>query len=196
MVWDPTTAALLGAVISGVVAIVAVVVQQRFESRRTDSTWLRTQESDRRSRLREWNLRRIEETRNQLIDLIDEFSDAIKGPRWIPRLGRGRTRRQLLANAALVGDVDAIQTTAHAIAGILGKVPSGRIHRAYWAISWPFDAADRAALEEARGALLNALERQQENVLRDSTLHVLSVADIQAAIDRSGLQAELDRLGL
>jgi hypothetical protein len=196
MVWDPTTAALIGAGISAVVAIVAVVVQQLFETRRTESTWRRMQEGDRGSRLRDWNVRRIEATRDQLIDLLDEFSDTIKGPRWIPRLSRGKTRKQLLANAALVGDVDAIEATAHAIGGILRKVPSGRLRRAYWAIEWPFDATDRAALEVARGSLLNALERQQENVLNDAELRVLSVGDIQAAIQRSGLQAELDRLGL
>lgn len=196
MGWDPTTAALLSAGITAVVALLAVVVQQRFETHRTELIWRRSQESDQGERLRDWNVRRVEETRDQLIDLLDEFGEAIKGPNWIPHRKEGRTRKRLLANAALVGDVDAIEATARAIGGVLRKVPSGRLRRAYWSFAWPFDATDRAALEEARGSLLNALERQQENVLKDAELPVLTVEEIQDAIDRSGMQVELDRLGL
>jgi hypothetical protein len=166
-------ATAVGIVLTPLVAAGIAILATRLEARRGD-------ERARRERLRDWNVRRIEQTRTQLAGLLDGLLDLVSGSATSQTVVamNEKSRDYLLASFSLVGDVAAIRQALEIAAALMDKMPPpGPLRRVRtglrMTLSSPFTASDRAAIDEARAALVQALNTQQERALRDEDIIVV-----------------------
>lgn len=131
------------------------------------------------TRVREWNIRRVEDTRAQLAAIADGFLALMEKDLDTGKAHFARMNLPLLANARLVGDLDALAVLARAVVTTASVVEGHPLLRAIrLAVTNPFRDEHRAAMRDARAAILNALERQQERALRDQPLLELTPEEV------------------
>jgi hypothetical protein len=131
-------------------------------------------------RVRDHNLRRINETRMQLVSMLDGIAAALDKDSGKAQRLLAQADDQLFANARLVGDVEALAAAAEALVRIQLPVREHPVAVAVQlAVSNPWSQEDRDALRDARTKVLSALEQQQERALRDEPLVVLSTEQIR-----------------
>lgn len=194
---DATVTALLVGLAGVGGTLFGVFLQYLLDGKRRleERTWL--DERDTRARVREWNITRIEETRRQLIAFNDGFAAILDRDNRRATALVEQTRGYLLANAALLGEMDAVKAQIGALTGIMEKIPAGWLRtRMTLALAWPFDKSDRERLDQARLLMLTALERQQDRALRDQPLVLLEPDDMKRELDIAGVEAEMERLSL
>jgi hypothetical protein len=180
--------ALVGVAITAASGIVGAIVGARIAAAAVAREGHRQRDDVAATRVREWNIRRLEETRTQLASIADGFlalMDNKDGPTSKAHLQRANT--MLFANARLVGDRAALAAMAAAVVGATSALPANRIYRALLvAATNPFTDEQRAAMRDARSLVLAALDRQHELALRDQPILELSSAEI-ASIPALGL---------
>ena len=190
---DLGVATLLVGVAAAVGAVASLIVQAVLEGRRRADERRFQKSLARDARIREWNVRRIEETRIQLTGMLDGFLYILDREPNRARKKIEETRRNLLANAALVGDIAAIRSSATAVAQIVARIPGSRLQQMVtMTFAWPFTQVHRDALDSARSEVLRALERQEERVLADEPPLLLDPELINEAL--TGLEEQLSRL--
>lgn len=190
MNWSDPTAfvAIVGLIATAITAaagIVGAVVGARIAAGAVAREGSRQREDAAAARVRDWNLRRIEETRVQLAAIADGFlalmdnkdADSSKA-----HLKRANT--MLVANARLVGDREALASMAKAVAAATSALPANRIYRTLLvAATNPFTDQQRAAMRDARSLVLAALDRQQEVALRDQPIKELSADEVASIVE-------------
>jgi len=146
------------------------------------------------ARIRAWNVRRIEQTRQQLVALTDGFLALMDKDLARATALLRRQHEPPLANARLLGDVEALRMAAAAVARTQGVLQGNPILRnLQLAAINPFTDEDRAAMFGARAGILNALERQQERVLRDEPLVELTAEQILAIPELAAADGAIQR---
>lgn len=194
-----------GVVIAGLIGLVGVVVAAiagyrgailgaRIAARATTEVGEAARRESATQRVRDWNTRRIEDTRLQLVAVTDGFLALMDGDRdKAVRLISGM-RDPLLANARLVGDAEALGSLAAAVVRVQ-RVLGGNwvLRNLRLAATNPFGPADRDAMWAARNGILSALERQQMHAILDEPLVELTADEILAIPELANADATVTR---
>jgi hypothetical protein len=164
---DPT---VQGAIIAGVISLAGVVLAAiagvagavagaRIGAGAMRAEGERQRQAEAARRLREWNLLRIEHTRTQLVSIADGFVAIMDEDLRRARAHLAAADTVLLANARLVGDVEALSSMARAVVDTMSALPSNAVVRLFRLVATnPFDDGQRNAMRSARAELLTALE--------------------------------------
>lgn len=176
---------LIATVVTGAAGIAGAIVGARIAARAVTHEGARQREEAAASRIREWNVRRIEETRAQLAAIADGFlalMDYKDGDASKAHLSHANT--MLVANARLVGDLNALKAMAAAVAAATSALPANPIYRTLLVVATnPFNDQQRAAMRDARSLVLAALDRQQERALRDQPIKELSSEEVASIVE-------------
>jgi hypothetical protein len=172
--YDEQLMEFLLVVAGGLVSLVTALALSIFQ-RRLDEA------GHRADRIREYNLQRIDDTRRQLIGMLDGIAAALDKDTDRSRRLLEAANDQLFANARLVGDLDALTSAAHALVLIQEPIAEGKVRKAVQlAFTNPWNDRHRDALHAARSSILSALDLQHERVLKDQELRVLTVEEIRS----------------
>ncbi len=181
---------VVGVVIAGAAGVIGAIAGARIGAAAMIREGERLRRDAATSRIREWSVRRIEDTRTQLVAVTDGFLALMEKDVSLAQQHFKRMNQPLLANARLVGDVESLTATARAIVSTISVLKGNRLLVAVrLATTNPFRDEDREAMRDARAGILNALERQQERALRDEALieltadQVASIPEFNAAAD-------------
>ncbi len=170
---------LIGVSLAGAAGIVGAIAGARIGASAMTREGERIRLDAAATRVREWNIRRVEDTRTQLVAIADGFLALMEKDLATGRAQFAQMNVPLLANARLVGDIDALAALARAVVSTASVVEGHRLFRAIrLAVTNPFHDEHRGAMRDARAAVLNALERQQERALRDQPLIELTPDEI------------------
>ena len=181
---------LVGVAIAGAAGVIGAIAGARISAAEMTREGERQRRDAATTRVREWNVRRIEDTRTQLIAVTDGFLALMEKDVPSAQQHFRQMNQQLLANARLVGDLESLAATARAVVSTTSVLKGNRLLIAVrLATTNPFRDEDREAMRNARAGILNALERQQERALRDEALveltadQVASIPEFNAAAD-------------
>lgn len=156
--------ALLAGFMALLGAVVGAVVQYGLGRRASKADREVAAAADVKTRLREWRIRQLDETAAMLTEHLDRFLDMIADP----TSKKPATPSRPDANLSLVGDRDAVVAYVRAVAAMSKFVPKTLGEAARLAITpreMPVDLL--VQVTSARTAVLTALDRQRERVLRD-----------------------------
>jgi hypothetical protein len=186
---------LVGVAIAAVAGVLGAIAGARIGAHAMAQEGLRIRQDEAESRVREWNVRRIEDTRAQLVSIADGFLALMEKDVTRARAHLARVNQPLLANARLVGDVRALSLLATAVVDATSVLKGPWILRAIRLTATnPFDDHHRSAMVDARAAVLNALERQQERALRDQALVELTADAIASIPELSRASTTLEKV--
>ena len=144
------------------------------------------------ARVRDFNIRRIEDTRAQLTAIPDAFLALMDMRVAVAQAKFNEVNAPLLANARLVGDREALAALARAVVDTAASLPTNWITRTFAMLAKsPFTADQRSAMQDARSGVLNALERQQVRALRDEPLLELTAEEIATIPELKPADAEV-----
>ncbi len=193
---NPTVVAALVSLAGIALAALAGVIGAIAGARIGASAMVREGERQRAdaaaARVREFNVRRIEDTRAQLTAIADAFLAIMDKRMAVAQSRLDEVNTPLLANARLVGDRDALAALARAVVEVAAAFPSNWLSRAFAMLAKsPFTADHRSAMQDARSGVLNALERQQIRALRDEPLLELTAEEIATIPELRPADAEV-----
>lgn len=171
----------VGIVVAAVAGVAGAIAGARIAASAMAREGERERQDEVLSRMRDWHLARIEATRTQLVAAADGFlalmdKDVETGRRHFTAMNDS-----LLANARLVGNLDALAALAAAVVQTSSVLGDNKLIRAIkLTVGNPFGDPHRTAMRQARALVLNALELQQERVLRDEPMVILTPDEIDS----------------
>ena len=191
---DPTFAALLGAMIGalGTLATTAYLINQDKARRVEEHRW--AEEQDLRARRYELDQRKIHDTRAQLLAYIDAVESAIDQDLSMAKGQFARAEDAWLADALLLGDLDAAVAWAEALSDVFEHVPTNTVGWVLARLSNPISRRQRDALREARALVVLACVRQVERIASGEPLAVITTEEFRKRITPERTDAIAKRL--
>lgn len=190
--WD--TLAVETVVAAGAFALLGVVVGAFLKERRLSRAATAAANAAREDRLREHDLRRLEETRASLLAQIHLMESIGAGD-------RARALRYVAvqddfprADPRLVGDADAMSAWVEAMTSLTEHIPRGPLAKMTWPLfkSLPYDVRDTIA--ETKAILLDAFETQERRVLSGEPLVVISREQARDTVKADAIMARMREL--
>jgi len=174
----------LSAAIAAAAALGGVLLQARLESNRRSQFERDAAASEKRKRIREHELGRIDQTRRSLIDQLDFAWSIAQGDRGRALRLKDSVDQHLLSDPRLLGDIDLIRAWAVLVLRLLEKFPRGRLEKAVWpVIKRGTNFEDLDVVSTVRARMLAALEAQQRRALSDELLLTVTPDEVAAVVE-------------
>lgn len=138
---------LIGVCLAAAAGVVGAIVGARIGASAMTREGERIRLDAAATRVREWNIRRVEDTRNQVVAIADGFLALMEKDLATGRAFFARMNTPVLANVRLVGDVAALAALAQAVVSTASVVEGHPVLRAVrLAVTNPFRDEHRAAI--------------------------------------------------
>jgi hypothetical protein len=185
----------LSAAIAAAAALGGVFLQAHLDRGRREREGRERGDAEKLSRIRDHELRRIDQTRSSLVGQLDFAWSIAQGDKSRALHLKDTVDQHLRTDPRLMGDLELVRAWGALVLRLLEKFPRGRLEKAVWPIlRRGTDYDDVEAVSSVRARLLDAFDAQERRALVDEPLVTVTPESAATIVELERINERLREL--